>query len=117
VLNGVAGARVLVLGDMGEVGDQGEQYHEEIGAYARRQGVDAVLALGEMTCATVRAFGAGALHFLSLDELMQALLPMLSPKTTVLVKGSRFMRMERVVEALRQPAPNTQTSEGNQDAA
>jgi UDP-N-acetylmuramoyl-tripeptide--D-alanyl-D-alanine ligase len=117
VLNGVAGARVLVLGDMGEVGDQGEQYHEEVGAYARRQGVDAVLVLGEMTRATVRAFGVGALHFPSLDELMQALLPMLSPKTTVLIKGSRFMRMERVVEALRQPAPNTQTSEGNQDAA
>lgn len=117
VLNSVAGARVLVLGDMGEVGDQGEQYHQEIGAYARSRGVDAVLTLGEMTQATVRSFGPGATHFSSIDELLPALLPMLSPKTTVLVKGSRFMRMERVVEVLRQIDPNTQTSEGNKNAA
>lgn len=117
VLGSVSGARVLVLGDMGEVGDQGEQYHEEVGSYARSRGIDAVLALGEMTRATVRTFGAGAVHFNSVDELMPALLPMLSPKTTVLVKGSRFMRMERVVEALRLPDPNIQSSEGNKNAA
>jgi UDP-N-acetylmuramoyl-tripeptide--D-alanyl-D-alanine ligase len=117
VLNAVDGARVLVLGDMGEVGDQGGQYHEEAGSYARSRGVDAVLVLGEMTRATVRAFGPGATHFNSTDELLQALLPMLSPQTTVLIKGSRFMRMERVVEALRQSDPNTQPSEGNKNAA
>jgi UDP-N-acetylmuramoyl-tripeptide--D-alanyl-D-alanine ligase len=120
VLNSVSGARVLVLGDMGEVGDQGEEYHEEIGSYARSRGVDAVLVLGEMTRATVRTFGPGATHFTSIDELMPTLLPMLSPKTTVLVKGSRFMRMERVVEALCKPGqaePNIQSSEGNKNAA
>src|SRR5690606_35278791 len=97
VLAAIAGARVLVLGDMGEVGDQGEKYHEEIGSYARSQGIDAVLALGEMTHATVRAFGAGATHFSSIEALLPTLLPMFLPQTTVLVKGSRFMRMERVV--------------------
>ena len=117
VLNRISGARVLVLGDMGEVGDKGEEYHEEVGSYARRQGVDALLVMGEMTRATVRTFGAGAQHFPSLDELMLALLPMLSSQTTVLVKGSRFMRMERVVEALRPSESNIQTSEGNKDAA
>ena len=117
VLGSMEGARVLVLGDMGEVGDQGEQYHEEIGSHARSRGIDAVLTLGEMTRAAVRAFGAGAMHFGSVDELMPALLPMLSRKTTVLVKGSRFMRMERVVEALRLTDPNIQSSEGNKNAA
>ncbi|MBY0340427.1 MAG: UDP-N-acetylmuramoyl-tripeptide--D-alanyl-D-alanine ligase [Rhodocyclaceae bacterium] len=120
VLNAVDGARVLVLGDMGEVGDQGVPYHEEVGSYARSRGIDAVLALGDMTPATVRSFGAGATHFSTLDALMQALLPMLSPQTTVLVKGSRFMRMERVVEALRDSGladANTHISEGNKHAA
>jgi len=117
VLSSASGARVLVLGDMGEVGDQGEQYHTEIGAYARERGVDAVLLLGEMTRATELAFGAGATHFDSAESLLQALQPMLSPTTTVLVKGSRFMRMERIVEAIRQPEPDKTLSEGTQHAA
>jgi len=120
VLGTVTGARVLVLGDMGEVGDQGEKYHEEVGEYARSRGIDAVLVLGDMTRATVSAFGPGATHFSSIDELMPAVFPMLSSQTTVLVKGSRFMRMERVVEALCKPSladSNTQSSEGNKNAA
>lgn len=117
VLNAASGARVLVLGDMGEVGDQGEQYHEEIGAYARERGVDAVLVLGDMTRATALAFGAGATHFGSTEELLKALQPMLTAQTTVLVKGSRFMRMERIVEAIRQPMSDTNLSEGTQHAA
>ena len=115
VLGARSGARVLVLGDMGEVGDQGEQYHEEVGSHARSRGIDALLALGAMTGATVRSFGVGATHFDSVEALLTALLPMLSPQTSVLVKGSRFMRMERVVEALRQT--NSQSSEGKTNAA
>jgi UDP-N-acetylmuramoyl-tripeptide--D-alanyl-D-alanine ligase len=102
---------------MGEVGDEGEQYHREVGAYARERGVDAVLVLGDMTRATVSAFGPGASHFDTPEALLAAVHPMLSPKTTVLVKGSRFMRMERVVEALRLPATTTTDSEGNKNAA
>lgn len=120
VLHAFSGRRVLVLGDMGEVGDQGEQYHAEVGAYARSRDIDAVLVMGEMTQATVRAFGPGAAHFNAVEELLSALLPTLSVQTTVLVKGSRFMRMERVVEALRQAPPtdpNIQTTEGNKNAA
>ena len=87
---------LLVLGDMGEVGAQGPQFHREVGAYARSRGIGALYALGEASREAVAAFGEGARHFASPEEL-QAALP---AAATVLVKGSRFMRMERVVAAL-----------------
>jgi UDP-N-acetylmuramoyl-tripeptide--D-alanyl-D-alanine ligase len=86
---------VLVLGDMGEVGAQGPDFHREVGAYAREKGVSRLLALGEATREAVRAFGEGGRHFDSLE----ALIPEVRGRS-VLVKGSRFMRMERVVAAL-----------------
>ena len=86
----------LVLGDMGEVGEHGPAFHREIGEYARSRGIGALYALGEATREAVKAFGAGARHFASPEELVKAL-----PRdATLLVKGSRFMRMERVVAAL-----------------
>jgi UDP-N-acetylmuramoyl-tripeptide--D-alanyl-D-alanine ligase len=85
----------LVLGDMGEVGDKGPEFHREVGQYAREKGVSQLLALGDATRDTVDAFGEGAQHFSSVDELV----PSIEAKT-VLVKGSRFMKMERVVAAL-----------------
>ncbi len=86
----------LVLGDMGEVGELGPALHREIGEYARSRGIAALYALGEASREAVKAFGAGARHFASPEELVKAL-----PRdVTVLVKGSRFMRMERVVAAL-----------------
>ena len=87
--------RVLVLGDMGEVGPQGPQFHREIGAYAREKGVNRLLALGDAARHAVEAFGAGGEHFSDVDKLVGAI-----RGRTVLVKGSRFMRMERVVGAL-----------------
>jgi len=91
--------RILVLGDMGEVGNEGRQFHQEIGAYARSRGIDHLLALGELTREAVAAFGGGH-HFDSLDDLAAALQPLLTSAATVLVKGSRFMRMERLVQRL-----------------
>ncbi|MGE3161534.1 MAG: UDP-N-acetylmuramoyl-tripeptide--D-alanyl-D-alanine ligase [Burkholderiales bacterium] len=87
---------VLVLGDMGEVGEQGPAFHREVGEYARRRGVSALYALGAASREAADAFGAGAKHFDS-PEALAAALP---GAATVLVKGSRFMRMERVVAAL-----------------
>ena len=87
---------VLVLGDMGEVGEDGPVYHREMGAYAKSRGIGALCALGEASRESVAAFGAGARHFDS-PEALAAALP---PAATILVKGSRFMRMERVVAAL-----------------
>jgi UDP-N-acetylmuramoyl-tripeptide--D-alanyl-D-alanine ligase len=92
--------RLLVLGDMGEVGTRGPEFHREIGAYAQEQGIDALYATGPLTRETVASFGAGARHFDTVETLVAALRGDLDARATVLVKGSRFMRMERVVQAL-----------------
>ena len=85
----------LVLGDMGEVGEHGAEFHREVGAYARAKGVSQLLVLGEATRHAVDAFGEGARRFETVEDLVSQL-----KSQTVLVKGSRFMRMERVVAAL-----------------
>ena len=92
--------RCLVLGDMGEVGSQGPAFHEEIGAYARARGIDAVLATGELARHTVDAFGAGATHFADQPALIDALRGELRADSVALVKGSRSSAMDRVVAAL-----------------
>ncbi len=91
---------ILVLGDMGEVGKDGSRFHEEVGAYAKQRGISRLLGFGGMTKASVQAYGQGAQHFDSLDGLVRVLKDEITPDTVVLVKGSRFMQMERVVEAL-----------------
>ena len=99
-----AGApRVLVLGDMGEVGDAGAAFHAEIGAYARACGIDHLLTLGSLASASTEAFGAQATHFNDINALQAAAVALATPAATVLVKGSRFMQMERVVNHLAQP--------------
>lgn len=105
--------RWLVLGDMGEVGAQGPAFHAEIGAYARERGIDAVLATGELARHTVDAFGAGAQHFASAEALIEHGVPVIGPGATVLVKGSRFMRMERIVEALVLKDPAATSAAGS----
>ena len=100
VLAAVPGKRWLVLGDMGEVGDEGRAFHREIGAYAQVAGIDALFGLGEFAFDAVDSFGTGARHFATAEELTDQLLPLLQPGVTVLVKGSRFMRMERVAAKL-----------------
>jgi UDP-N-acetylmuramoyl-tripeptide--D-alanyl-D-alanine ligase len=99
-----AGTRVLVLGDMGEVGEQGAAFHDEVGRHARARGIEHLLAAGELARETVRAFGAGAEHFDDVGELATRARALATPRTTLLVKGSRFMRMERVVAALAEGA-------------
>jgi UDP-N-acetylmuramoyl-tripeptide--D-alanyl-D-alanine ligase len=105
VLAELPGPRLLVLGDMGEVGDQGPQYHAEVGAYARERSIDALYALGDMTPDTCRAFGAGR-HFTQVEPLIAQVRADLGRLSSLLVKGSRFMKMERVIQALAEPASN-----------
>jgi UDP-N-acetylmuramoyl-tripeptide--D-alanyl-D-alanine ligase len=100
VLAAQRGAKLLLLGDMGEVGEQGSEFHREIGAYARERGIDRLYATGALCRTAVEAFGKGARHFAAVEELIAAAREELRPRTTMLVKGSRFMRMERVVQAL-----------------
>jgi len=73
--------------------------HAQIGKAARTTGIDRLLALGELTKETVGAFGPGAMHFERIQELLAELENELTADTTVLVKGSRFMQMERVVKS------------------
>ena len=105
VLASHAAPRVLVMGDMGEVGDHGAMFHREVGAYARERGIEFLYALGAATLDACQAYGANARHFDSVEALIQSLLGEHSgAATTLLVKGSRFMQMERVVVALVGPA-------------
>ena len=100
VLARAAGAKLLVLGDMGEVGAHGAAFHAEIGRHARAAGIDRLFLLGELSVHAAAAYGEGAVHYRDLDALLAALEPCLGANVTALVKGSRFMRMERVVTAL-----------------
>jgi UDP-N-acetylmuramoyl-tripeptide--D-alanyl-D-alanine ligase len=98
VLASMAAPRWLVLGDMGEVGQQGVAFHAEVGAYARQRGIDALWTAGALSTHAADAYGR-ARHFDDVAGLVAALAE--APAcASVLVKGSRFMRMERVVEAL-----------------
>ena len=92
--------RLLVLGDMGEVGTQGVAFHQEAGSYAHQQHIEHVLTLGELSQHTAQAC-SNAVHCQSMDELQQRVDHLLPSLSTVLVKGSRFMRMERVVQTLQ----------------
>jgi UDP-N-acetylmuramoyl-tripeptide--D-alanyl-D-alanine ligase len=99
VLLSLPAPRLLVLGDMGEVGDQGPAFHREVGDYAAACGIDQVLTLGALASHTADAV-PHAQHqpdMASLVQQVQARAPLMG---SVLIKGSRFMRMERVVDAL-----------------
>jgi UDP-N-acetylmuramoyl-tripeptide--D-alanyl-D-alanine ligase len=100
VLAQLPGAKWLVLGDMGEVGRDGPMFHREVGEYARAAGIDRLFTAGALAADSAVAFGSGANHFDSVDALALHLAAITRAGMTVLVKGSRFMRMERVVAAL-----------------
>ncbi|BBP97355.1 UDP-N-acetylmuramoyl-tripeptide--D-alanyl-D-alanine ligase [Burkholderia sp. SFA1] len=101
--------RVLVMGDMGEVGEEGPAFHREVGAYAAERGIEALFALGDASLDSVNAFNAKASkqtanHFDDFIKMVAALQSSgYGDKATYLAKGSRFMKMERVVDALTSP--------------
>ncbi|MFM0757825.1 UDP-N-acetylmuramoyl-tripeptide--D-alanyl-D-alanine ligase [Paraburkholderia strydomiana] len=107
VLASHASPRVLVMGDMGEVGDNGPEFHREIGAYAKERGIDALYAMGDASRDACTAYGAGAHHVADIGTLVAQLQQAgFGAAATLLVKGSRFMQMERVVDAVTSPQPN-----------
>ena len=98
VLASLPGPRWLVLGDMGEVGDNGPAFHREVGAFAKARGIDALWTVGRASTHAAEAF-SGARHFDDMASLLTAL-PQAPVCAAVVVKGSRFMETERVVAAL-----------------
>jgi UDP-N-acetylmuramoyl-tripeptide--D-alanyl-D-alanine ligase len=98
VLARAAGRKIFVLGDMGELGAAARDLHGRIGVEARAAGVDTLVAMGEFSTYSVAAFGAGARHFEKIEELVAEVEGLLAPGDTMLIKGSRFMQMERVVK-------------------
>ena len=105
VLKEFSGERVLVLGDMGELGAAAADIHFRVGELASRIGVQRLFAIGELSRVAVGAFGKGARHFESHVALIEALQDCLHAEMTVLVKGSRLMRMERIVAGITKKSP------------
>ncbi len=101
VLAEMAGNKILIMGDMGELGTDAVAFHREIGRQAGKAGVKTLLALGELSAYTVAGFGNGAQHFTDLDDLLTKAESCLDRDAVVLVKGSRFMQMERVIDRLQ----------------
>ena len=99
VLAELPGPRALVLGDMGEVGHEGPQFHAEAGRYAKAKGIEQLLAVGPLSACATEVFD-GARHFADMDALIAEVQVQVPHVASILVKGSRFMRMEQVVEAL-----------------
>ncbi|GKT13897.1 UDP-N-acetylmuramoyl-tripeptide--D-alanyl-D-alanine ligase [Acidovorax sp. SUPP2522] len=112
VLAGLPGPRLLVLGDMGEVGEQGPQFHAEAGAQARASGIDRLFALGALSTHAAQAHGPDARHFEDMASLLAAVRQALPQVGSVLVKGSRFMKMEQVVQALEARADTKTNARG-----
>ncbi len=101
VLAQLPSPRVLVLGDMGEVGSQGAQFHAEVGLYAAQRGIDLLLTHGILASHSAQAYrthGSGHADHIDNDQALLGRLSACAPNTaSMLIKGSRFMRMERAV--------------------
>jgi len=102
-LSALAGESWLVLGDMKELGDDAAELHREVGEAARASGVDRLFAYGDLASNAAEGFGEHASWYPSLDALVDDLCEDMTSQINVLVKGSRSMRMERVIDALREP--------------
>ena len=100
VLAKLPSPRILVLGDMGELGREGPAMHADVVAFARDAGIESFCATGDLMRDAIKVFGKGAEHFAQVDTLASTIKPRLTADTHVLVKGSRFMAMERVVAHL-----------------
>ncbi|MBL8329640.1 MAG: UDP-N-acetylmuramoyl-tripeptide--D-alanyl-D-alanine ligase [Rubrivivax sp.] len=119
VLASLPAPRWLVLGDMAEVGSQGRAFHAEVGTRAFERGLEHLWCAGIQTVETARAFGRGARHFATVDSLLDSIrhrsaFDPLPPAAAVLVKGSRSMAMERVVQALQAASDTPEAPRGGE---
>ena len=100
VLADLDGRHWLAIGDMGELGEHAQAAHVEVGRYARERGIERLFATGPLAALAVEAFGAGGRWFPDAETLARELDAALSEGVSLLVKGSRSNRLERVVDAL-----------------
>lgn len=114
VLAAMDGVSIFVMGDMGELGADAAKMHAEIGAYAKQNGIENLLAFGALSANAVTAFGQDSQHFLEINDLISSAKNLMQKNVTVLVKGSRFMKMERVVAPLTQQNPEKSLMEDAQ---
>jgi UDP-N-acetylmuramoyl-tripeptide--D-alanyl-D-alanine ligase len=101
VLATMRAPRALLLGDMGEVGTRGPEFHAEVGAYAKERGIEHFWCAGALCAHAAQAFGATARHFTDAPAVA-SVIDELPAVASLLIKGSRFMQMERVVQALQE---------------
>jgi len=104
LLAAYSGKRVLVLGDMKELGGDELELHAEAGRYAREAGIDCLVCVGELAAHAASEFGENAASFSDKGEVAALLRRRLGVKHTVLFKGSRGARMEEIIELLLQPS-------------
>ncbi len=109
VLAQAPGRKLLVLGDMGELGPGAADLHADTGRHARASGIDRLFTLGELSAHAAHAFGSSARHYARIEDLINVLEAELAPDVTVLVKGSRFMRMERIVQRFEFNVPGSES--------
>lgn len=117
VLAAAGGHRVLVLGDMAELGEAGPQLHARVGSHAASRGIDELFAVGQLTPHAVEAFGPRGRHFSDRAQLVSALKEMPHSGVTLLVKGSRTQRMEEIVVAMLDGNTASGESRGQQGGA
>ncbi len=99
VLAGLPHPRLLVLGDMGEVGSNGPRFHAEAGEYAKALGIESLITVGDLSAIASAQFGSG-IHKAKMVDVKKVVLEALPLHHSILVKGSRFMQMEQIVEAI-----------------
>ena len=100
VLQSFSGKHLLALGDMGELGDKAEALHIDAGAYAKKSGVDSLYSFGKLAAKAAKEFGGKGFCYDKHEDMIEALRDELSQDVTLLVKGSRSMHMENIVNAL-----------------
>tara|TARA_B110001469_G_C9647147_1_gene327699 strand:+ start:4144 stop:5505 length:1362 start_codon:yes stop_codon:yes gene_type:complete len=100
VLATMKGLKILVIGDMGELGSDTSKYHKELGDYIKMSNIDFTLAVGRHTKITMQQLGNDELWFETKEALVSILLKIIKPESVILVKGSRFMEMEEVVNKI-----------------
>jgi len=100
VLQKFPGRHWLVIGDMGELGDDAEALHARAGEISKASGVERLFTLGELSRASAESFGEGAQHIDNHEQLAELLLEKVASDVTILIKGSRAMGMEYLVDAL-----------------